>query len=556
MSADGVIGDGRVAATPAAVSDDPVRARRRLPRLLEWRSRPRGHVTLHHGAGVEGPGEAIGYQRAMFAVRALGVAILVAVTPLYATVDPVLLLGAIAILLAVLAFQVAWLRDDHAIASWRRLALLGVLADGLALVLISQAFLRNGSWVGYLPYPLVALEGAVFFGMAGALAAAAVTTAAFLVQALERWSLGLETAIELPITVAAVLMLQAFFVGLYAHVNRRVRGDLATLLRLSALLAQQESPTRVVQALDGWLTKLLGARVRGVALRRPDGGYDVLRWRDAETRNIPPALVAAIVGLTGRDLEQDFRDRHAVTIAIEPDRDGLLIAGLGLPRWVRSLTLVPIHSDGVHSGILPVLWDTRRAPNDGELDLLHGLADQTGQAFAQAQLQRARELAATDSLTGLANHRAFQDLLERHLADARGRGARLAILFCDLDRFKTVNDRHGHAVGDLLLHRIATAVRSVARSGDVVARYGGDELALILPDAGAEAAVEVGHRLLDEVRAVDNGLGVDVTVGVAVYPDDAESQVSLLAQADAAMYAGKRLGGGRVVHAATIPVEA
>ncbi len=492
----------------------------------------------------------------MFAVRALGILILLAVTPLYPTFDPVVLAAAIAILLAMLAFQVAWLRDDHPLRSWQRVALLGLLADGLAIVLISQSFLPNASWVGYLPYSLLALEGAVFFGMTGALVAALVTTPVFLLQTAARAAMGIEVMPEQTVTIAAVLALEAFFLGLYAHVSRRVRGDLATLLRLSALLAQQESPTRVIQALDEWLTVLLGARVSAVALRRPDGGYDVLRWRAAETRDVPATDVAGIAGMAGRDLEHDFRGRHAITITIEPERDTVIAAALGLGKWVRALTLVPIHSDGVHSGLLPILWDTARTPSDGELDLLHGLADQTGQAFAQAQLGRARELAATDSLTGLANHRAFQDLLGRHITDARLRGGRVAILFCDLDRFKGVNDRHGHAVGDLLLHRIAATVRSVARTGDVVARYGGDELALILPEAGAEAAVEVGRRLRDEVRTVDNGLGVDVTVGVAVYPDDAIDQTTLLARADAAMYAGKRLGGGHVVHTAEVVAEA
>jgi diguanylate cyclase (GGDEF)-like protein len=258
----------------------------------------------------------------------------------------------------------------------------------------------------------------------------------------------------------------------------------------------------------------------------------------------------------GRVLERDFEDGSAATRSLDPGRDAAVMGALGVPDWVRSITLVPIHSERERSGVLPILWVDRRTPSQDELDLLHGLADQTGLAFAQAQLHRARELAATDSLTGLANHRAFRDILAAEIAGARRRGGRLAILFCDLDRFKAVNDRHGHSVGDLLLHRIAERVRAAARAEDVVARYGGDELALILPGANSEAALEVAARLRHEVRAVEGGMGVDVTIGVAVFPDDATTEDDLVARADAAMYAGKRVGGGRAILAGEIPAEA
>jgi diguanylate cyclase (GGDEF)-like protein len=551
----GVMGNARSAI--ASDFEDGIKGRGRLGRLSDLRpfSRTR-RVTLHRAAGVEGPAESIGYHRTMLVIRALGAPLMVALAPLYARVDVLALGASAAVLLAILAIQLIWLRGDPTTLRLRHLAILGVAGDSLAAYLVAQAFVANAEWVAYLAYQIVALEAAVFLGLRAAMLSIAVSLVVFAVQMLQRQALGFPVTAGHMLTIAAIFAIQATVVGAFARISRRVRDDLATLLRLSALLAHQESPTRIVQALDSRLREIVGARVRSVALRRPDGGYDILRWRSPDVRTIGPEAVGAVSRLVGRDIEADFHDRRAVTLLIEPGRDGPIVEALGLPTWVRALSMVPIHSDGAHTGILPVLWDHHRVPSDGELDLLHGLADQTGLAFGQAQLRRARELAATDSLTGLANHRAFQDLLAGHLRDVRARGGRLAILFCDLDRFKAVNDRHGHAVGDLLLHRIATAVRTAAREGDIVARYGGDELALILPGTDLGAALEVGRRLREEVRSVENGMGVDMTVGVAVYPDHAERQDALIARADAAMYAGKRLGGGRIVHAAEIGGEA
>jgi diguanylate cyclase (GGDEF)-like protein len=540
-----------------AVADDALDLGR--GRLARWLDAPpwlRHHpLSVHHAADGPGATEAIGYQRALFVIRIAGLFFLFGATPLYPVVDLAALAMAGAILGTTIVVQAVWLRGDRSSAEWRRFALFALLADVIVGFLVGQTYIANPNWIAFIGYPLLAFEGAVFFGMRGAIAMAGLTIGAYEIQAFERAALGHPVSLAHQATVAAMFAIHAGFVGLYARVTRRVRGDLATLLRLSSLLAHQESPTRIVQALDAHLRELLGARVRSVALRRPDGGYDVLRWRSPETRVIGADAVAMVSRVIGRDLEHDFAERRAVTLAIDAEGGEMLSEALGLPDWVRAITLVPIRTDGSPGGILPVLWDTRRVPALDVLDLLNGLADQTGLAFAQAQLRRARELAATDSLTGLANHRAFQDLLAGHIADASRRGGRVSILFCDLDRFKTVNDRHGHAVGDRLLQRIADAIRGAARDGDIVARYGGDELALILPATDRQGALETGRRLRDQVRRMDGGMGVDVTVGVAVYPDDAATQADLLAHADAAMYAGKRLGGGRVVHGSEMSAD-
>jgi diguanylate cyclase (GGDEF)-like protein len=127
------------------------------------------------------------------------------------------------------------------------------------------------------------------------------------------------------------------------------------------------------------------------------------------------------------------------------------------------------------------------------------------------------------------------------MSESRRHQATFSILFCDIDRFKAVNDRQGHAVGDMLLQRVATAIRAAARGEDLVARYGGDEIALLLPETGRFGALDLARRCAR--RSSGPALtGID-SQPVAVFPDDAADPESLIARADAAMYAGKRWRG-------------
>ncbi len=544
---------GTILEDPAAVVGT---RRSRLRRVLDagrWRSQ--GRVATHPAARVGASVAEFDFQRWMLAIRFLGLLGVAGLAPLYGHAEPIALASAFVLIGSLILVQVFWMRGARSPAAWQRFAVAAFAVDSAVGYLVGQSLLTTPDWIAFFVYPILALEGAVFFGMSGALASAAVSAFVFVGQVELRSSLGFQTSPQVQVTVFVLLFVYALFVGSFARVGRRVRGDLATLIEFTGVLSRQESPTRIVQALDARLRELLGARVRSVALRRPDGGYDILRWRSSETRSIEPGAVSGVSRFTGRDIEADFRNRRAVTFKITPGRDDRLIAGLGLPAWVRSITMMPIHSDGGLSGFLPVLWESPRVPSTDELELLHGLADQTGLAFTQAYLQRARELAATDNLTGLVNHRSFQDLLKRQIRDAEAHGGRFAILFCDLDHFEQLNDRLGRQVGDLVLHRVAGMLKAGARNKDVVARYGGDELALILPDLDRDQAAEVAERLRGAVRTAEGGMGVDLTIGIVAYPDDATDQTELLARVHAATYAGKRRGRGTIVQAVEVASE-
>ncbi len=157
--------------------------------------------------------------------------------------------------------------------------------------------------------------------------------------------------------------------------------------------------------------------------------------------------------------------------------------------------------------------------------------------------------ALTDGLTGLPNHRAVMDQLHNELERARHYNRPLSVLFFDADRFKHINDTHGHSTGDAVLCQIAQQATGVLRGGDTLGRFGGEEFVVLLPEADTYAARAMAERIRSAVAAtamvraaVQEGIVMTVSIGVATYRDDAETAEALLQQADEAMYLAKRLG--------------
>ena len=163
-------------------------------------------------------------------------------------------------------------------------------------------------------------------------------------------------------------------------------------------------------------------------------------------------------------------------------------------------------------------------------------------------LQRAETLSVTDDLTGLSNSRYLNLVLRREEKRSLRSGRPLSVLFIDMDGFKNVNTNYGHMSGSKALVEAAAVIRSCARETDVVARFGGDEFSVILPDAGREGAVFVAERICDRLRAFKflqaDGLSVRLTasVGIATLPDVTTSAEELLRAADRAMYRVKDTG--------------
>ena len=205
---------------------------------------------------------------------------------------------------------------------------------------------------------------------------------------------------------------------------------------------------------------------------------------------------------------------------------------------LRSLCSAPLRFRGERLGALLTLARQPRVFLPRDVDLVEGYAAQAAIALSNARLYRAQELLAShDPLTGLANHREFHEAFARELERCRRSGAELSVVLLDLDDFKEVNDQHGHAHGDSVLESVGAALRRHTRAGDVACRIGGDEFAMLLPEASAKDAAAAAKRMCAAVAEADPRLGA--SAGCATWPHDGGSKDVLVAEADDRLYAAK-----------------
>ena len=196
-------------------------------------------------------------------------------------------------------------------------------------------------------------------------------------------------------------------------------------------------------------------------------------------------------------------------------------------------------------------WENDRLVRDHVLRLEEVITTRTrGLEAANLQL---RHLATHDVLTGLPNRVLLEDRLQQAIAHADRDMRSFALLVCDLDRFKLINDSLGHRAGDELLQEVARRLSTVVRTADTVARFGGDEFVLIGTSVSdAEDAASLASRVMDvmqaPVRIADIDIHTSPSVGIAMYPDDGTTSQALLAHADAAMYSAKQRGRGNFRH--------
>jgi diguanylate cyclase (GGDEF)-like protein len=189
-----------------------------------------------------------------------------------------------------------------------------------------------------------------------------------------------------------------------------------------------------------------------------------------------------------------------------------------------------------------------------DLETIIFLAEQGGVAIENVMLhEEARRLSLMDGLTGIWNRRFFQMQFRQVLATAQRFERPFSLLMLDLDRFKRVNDTHGHPRGDAILIEFARRVTGVLREVDTFARYGGEEFIVLLPETHLEGAKTTADKIWDVIRSTPFGsldeepIDLTVSIGVAAYPDHGENLTSLVDAADRALYHGKEQGRDRVV---------
>ena len=227
--------------------------------------------------------------------------------------------------------------------------------------------------------------------------------------------------------------------------------------------------------------------------------------------------------------------------------------GVELPREVGALAIIPLRGVEQVTGAIVVEGDRPgdiSAMDGRHLQLLgHLTAASLDTVWAfEAVTKRAR----TDALTGLPNHHQFDERLARLVVETDRFGGAVSVVLVDVDRFKYVNDKYGQAVGDEAFAWVAAQMASTVRAVDLCARYGGDELGLLLPQTDVEGASRLAERLRARVEAtpcVVQGYSIALTAsfGVASYPAGARSGDEVFALADRALCRAKRQGGNQVV---------
>jgi diguanylate cyclase (GGDEF)-like protein len=350
--------------------------------------------------------------------------------------------------------------------------------------------------------------------------------------------------------IATVFGLVALLVSQFAARLRSTSHELANVIELSTHLAQTLDPREI-----GDLT----ARHVAIAIGADECG--ICYWDEEHDRILtygyyPPDRRTAIdesYALADYPATRVVLERHQTLIVndTDPSADVAEVAYLH-SIGQRAMATLPLLAKGRALGAIEA---TSRSPgyfDERRIRLARTLAAEAGLALENSRLyEELRHQAFHDSLTGLANRALFQDRVERAVGRRPSAPGRLvAVLFLDLDDFKTVNESLGHVGGDQLLAAVADRLGTCLRAGDTAARLGGDEFAILLEDIDDEAAAtDVAQRIIDAlrqpIRIGTSAALIATSIGIAASPPGRDSATELLRNADFAMYQAKHGGKGR-----------
>jgi diguanylate cyclase (GGDEF)-like protein len=280
------------------------------------------------------------------------------------------------------------------------------------------------------------------------------------------------------------------------------------------------------------------------------------------------ARIASCIGPDDKELEGfsfNLSDKGLVALAFEKEQilNRVFPATPHVPRFsprekgfgrMASLLAVPVPTDQGIDMALVVESARQRRFSEHQQNMLSTIARAAGFALSRARLYQEKEqLASRDGLTGVENHRTFQERFLNEILRAQRYDHQLAVMMMDIDFFKKVNDTYGHPVGDLVLKEVAKIISSNIRAGtDLLARYGGEEFVVMLADTDRARAGETAERIRESIaaRVFESGtvrFQVTMSIGGAIYPADSRHGHEILEKADKALYRAKETGRNRLV---------
>ncbi|MBK6917767.1 MAG: diguanylate cyclase [Deltaproteobacteria bacterium] len=296
------------------------------------------------------------------------------------------------------------------------------------------------------------------------------------------------------------------------------------------------------------LTSVHGERHRVLAIDAAAHDGDAEAWQQAAAR-----LQALEFDDANSLVAMAVKNRHWMPAGADlVDPDTVVWTGKTRLRNAKSLLVLPLSRGDEVLGAITLASSRPGVFGQALRDMLRVIGHQVGVSLQNARMyQQMEERATTDGLTGLTNHRAFQERLAQLHALVERTEQKYSIILTDIDHFKGINDTYGHPIGDQVLRKVAALFAGRARKVDIVARYGGEEFVLVLPDTDAAGAESFANRLREEVAqtamASEHGsFNVTISMGIAEYGKDGRDRLELIERADQALYWCKEHGRNRV----------
>lgn len=337
--------------------------------------------------------------------------------------------------------------------------------------------------------------------------------------------------------------------------------DIASLIKALKVISDERVHSRMVASIIDTAIEFAGAQRGVLALRNHKG--ELCIEAEASLEAAEPSILQSLPLERSDHLSRTVvnyvaRTRRSVVVddAQKPDGE---VAGLHREtyigaRGVRSVLCLPILAGAEDDAeLIGLLYLENNAASSAFTRQRFGILEIICMAAA-GRLELSRR-AAIDGLTQLYNHDYFQNMLRQEVAVAARWGRDLSVILADIDHFKQFNDTWGHQAGDAVLEAVARAVKESCREADLAARYGGEEIAVILPETGVDAAAEVADRIREAVAALEvphlgQSLSVTLSLGVAGLDEETPDAAALIRRADQALYAAKAGGRDRVESAA------